>query len=150
MLKNNLTMLRGIHGYSQEEIAEKIGISRQAYAKWESGATVPDVEKCRRLAEVYGVTIDALLKTEHVEGAGTLPPAPRGKNVWGSVMMNERGQLVIPKAAREHFGFEPGQRFIVLSEDAEGLALVPAEIFEGKLRRLAELARTVEQTDHLS
>lgn len=143
MLKENLTMLRGINGYSQEEIAERIGISRQAYAKWESGATIPDVEKCRRLAEVYGVTVDALLKTEQVDGAGVLPPAPKGKNVWGSVVMNERGQLVIPKAAREHFGFEPGQRFIVLSEDAEGLALVPAEIFEEKMRRLTELARTI-------
>lgn len=144
MLKENLTMLRSINGYSQEEIAERIGISRQAYAKWESGATIPDVEKCRRLAEVYGVTVDALLKTEQVDGAGVLPPAPKGKNVWGSVVMNERGQLVIPKAAREHFGFEPGQRFIVLSEDAEGLALVPAEIFEEKMRRLTELARTGE------
>ena len=144
MLKENLTMLRGINGYSQEELAERIGISRQAYAKWESGATIPDVEKCRRLAEVYGVTVDALLKTEQVDGAGVLPPAPKGKNVWGSVVMNERGQLVIPKAAREHFGFEPGQRFIVLSEDTEGLALVPAEIFEEKMRRLTELARTGE------
>lgn len=144
MLKENLTMLRGINGYSQEEIAERIGISRQAYAKWESGATIPDVEKCRRLAEVYGVTVDALLKTEQVDGAGVLPPAPKGKNVWGSVVMNERGQLVIPKAAREHFGFELGQRFIVLSEDTEGLALVPAEIFEEKMRRLTELARTGE------
>ena len=144
MLKENLTMLRGINGYSQEQLAERIGISRQAYAKWESGATIPDVEKCRRLAEVYGVTVDALLKTEQVDGAGVLPPAPKGKNVWGSVVMNERGQLVIPKAAREHFGFEPGQRFIVLSEDTEGLALVPAELFEEKMRRLTELARTGE------
>lgn len=54
MLKDNLVMLRNIHGFSQEAIAEKIGISRQAYAKWESGATVPDVEKCSLLAEVYG------------------------------------------------------------------------------------------------
>ncbi|MDY5607262.1 MAG: helix-turn-helix transcriptional regulator, partial [Lentihominibacter sp.] len=35
-------MLRNIHGFSQEEIAAKVNISRQAYAKWESGATVPD------------------------------------------------------------------------------------------------------------
>ena len=46
MLKENLVMLRRIHGFSQEEISEKIGISRQAYAKWESGATIPDIEKC--------------------------------------------------------------------------------------------------------
>ena len=51
MLKENLIMLRNTHGFSQEEIAEKIDISRQAYAKWESGATVPDIEKCKRCIE---------------------------------------------------------------------------------------------------
>ena len=39
MLKENLVILRNIHGYSQEEIAEKINISRQAYAKWETGVS---------------------------------------------------------------------------------------------------------------
>lgn len=39
MLKENLLILRNIHGLSQEEIAEKIGVSRQAYAKWETGVS---------------------------------------------------------------------------------------------------------------
>ncbi|MDO4538790.1 MAG: helix-turn-helix domain-containing protein, partial [Coriobacteriales bacterium] len=127
MLKDNLLMLRGIHGFSQEEIAEKIGISRQAYAKWESGATIPDVEKCSRLAQVYGTTVDSLLRTEEMDDGRILPPAPKGKNIWGSVTMNERGQIVIPKAAREYFGLQAGQRLILLSKDEEGFALVPAE-----------------------
>jgi AbrB family looped-hinge helix DNA binding protein len=134
MLRDNLLTLRSLYGYSQEEIAEKIGISRQAYAKWESGATIPDIEKCQRLAQVYGVSIDSLVKTETVEGLGTLPPAPKGKNIWGSVTINERGQLVIPKAARDRFGLTGGQRLIVLSEDGEGLALIPAEIFEERMK----------------
>ena len=100
MLKDNLLMLRGIHGFSQEEIAERVGISRQAYAKWESGATIPDVEKCARLAREYGTTVDALLRTEEMDDGRVLPPAPKGKNIWGSVCVNERGQIVIPKAAR--------------------------------------------------
>jgi len=133
MLKDNLLMLRNIHGFSQEEIAGKIGISRQAYAKWENGSTVPDVEKCQRLAQVYGTTVDGLLKTEATDYGRVLPPAPKGKNMWGSVTMNERGQIVIPKAARDHFKLKTGQRLILLSEDAEGFALVPAEIFEKKL-----------------
>ena len=62
MLKDNLIMLRNMRGFSQEEIAGRINISRQAYAKWESGATVPDIEKCSLLAEVYGVTVDSLIK----------------------------------------------------------------------------------------
>jgi AbrB family looped-hinge helix DNA binding protein len=138
MLKDNLIMLRNIHGHSQEEIAEKIGISRQAYAKWESGATIPDIEKCKRLADIYGISIDSLVKTETVDEIGRIPPAPKGKNIWGSATINERGQLVIPKAARDKFGLSGGQRLIVLSEDGEGIALVPAEIFEERMKAVVE------------
>lgn len=140
MLKDNLIILRNINGFSQEEIAEKIDISRQAYAKWESGATVPDIEKCKRLADVYGVSIDSLVKTETIDGEGVIPPAPKGKNIWGSVTINERGQLVIPKPVRDKFGLTGGQRLIVLSDDKEGIALVPAEIFETKMKIAMEFA----------
>lgn len=133
-------MLRNIHGFSQEEIAGKIDISRQAYAKWESGATVPDIEKCKRLADIYGVTIDSLITTETIDGKESIPPAPKGRNIWGSVTINERGQLVIPKAAREKFGLTGGQRLIVLSDDKEGIALVPAEIFEERMKKAMEWA----------
>ena len=137
MLKENLAMLRKIHGYSQEEISEKIGISRQAYAKWESGATIPDIEKCALLADVYGTTLDGLVKTTSVEGVGTIPPAPAGKYIWGSVTMNDRGQIVIPKEARDKLGFATGQRLIVASDD-KGIALIPAEVFEESMRQVRE------------
>ena len=138
MLKENLVMLRNLHGYSQEAIAEKIGISRQAYAKWETGATVPDIEKCSLLAEVYGTTIDSLVRTEPVEGVGMIPPAPKGKNIWGSVAVNDRGQIVIPKGARDLFGLTGGQRLIVLT-DEHGIALIPDEAF------MAGMAKVMEQ-----
>ena len=129
MLKDNFAMLRNIHGYSQEAIAEKIGISRQAYAKWESGTTIPDIEKCSLLARVYGITLDSLVRTESVDGIGVLPPAPIGKNIWGVVTINDRGQIVIPKGARDRFDLTGGQRLVVGS-DERGIALIPAEIFE--------------------
>ena len=144
MLKDNLVMLRNMYGMSQEEIAEKIGISRQAYAKWENGATVPDIEKCKRLADFYNVTVDSLLKTETEDKIGMIPPAPKGKNIWGSVTMNERGQMVIPKAAREKFGWIGGQRFIVLS-DNEGIALLPTETFEEKMKKIMEYAAVTNE-----
>ena len=139
MLKDNLAMLRNIHGFSQEELAEKINISRQAYAKWECGDTIPDIEKCSRLAQIYGISIDSLVKTEKAEGIGAIPPAPKGKNIWGSVTINERGQIVIPKAARNQFAFTGGQRLIVLS-DEEGIALIPAEKFEARMKAVLEYA----------
>jgi len=135
MLKDNLIMLRGLHGLSQEQIAEKIGISRQAYAKWESGNTVPDILKCQRLAEVYGVTVDGLLKTETTADGGIVPPAPAGKHLYGTVTVSARGQIVIPKAAREQFGLEEGSRLILLGDENEGLAMIPAEAFEERLRQ---------------
>lgn len=146
MLKDNLIMLRNMYGMSQEEISGKIGISRQAYAKWESGSTVPDIEKCKRLADFYDVTIDSLLKTETEDKIGIIPPAPKGKNIWGSVTINERGQMVIPKAAREKFGWGGGQRLIVLS-DNEGIALIPAETFEAKMKTVMEYASMTENND---
>lgn len=140
MFKENLIMLRNINGFSQEEIAEKVNISRQAYAKWECGATIPDIEKCKRLADIYGVTIDSLITTTTVDGKEVIPPPPPGKNIWGSVVINDRGQLIIPKAARDKFGLTGGQRLIVLSDEKEGIALIPAEIFEAKIEAAMQYA----------
>ncbi len=131
-------MLRNIRGLSQEETASKIGISRQAYSKWESGATVPDIEKCMELADFYGVTLDSLVKTSEVNGM-SIPPAPAGKNIWGTVTVNERGQIVIPKAAREKFGITGGSRLVILSNEM-GIAMIPAEQFEETMRRAMEFA----------
>ena len=145
MLKENLIMLRGLHGFSQEEIAEKINISRQAYAKWESGATVPDIEKCRLLASVYDVTLDSLVNTDAAEGSGSSVLTPKGKNIWGSITINDRGQLVIPKGARDKFSLSGGTRLIVLSDD-EGIALVPAETFEENIRKIMALASATDES----
>ena len=138
MLKDNLLMLRGIHGYSQEEIAGKIGISRQAYAKWERGLTIPDIEKASALAKVYGITIDGLMKTETIDGIGMLPPAPPGKHIWGTVTIGDRGQIVIPKSARDEFDLKGGDRLIVASDEV-GIALFPASFFEDKMQQFMGL-----------
>ncbi|MBQ7247536.1 MAG: helix-turn-helix domain-containing protein [Lachnospiraceae bacterium] len=138
MLKDNLVMLRKLNGYSQEQIAEKIGISRQAYAKWENGMTVPDIEKASLLAQVYGTTLDSLAKQEYVDGIGKLPPAPHGKNIWGVVTLGDRGQIVIPKDARDHLGINGGDRLVVASDEV-GIALIPADCFEKKMRELVDM-----------
>lgn len=139
MLSDNLVMLRNSYGYSQEKIAEEIGISRQAYAKWESGATIPDIEKCARLAELFGISLDSLIKTETADGIGMVRPCPKGKNIWGTVTINERGQIVIPKGARDRFNLTGGTRIVVLSDET-GIALLPAILFEERMRAAMEFA----------
>lgn len=133
MLKENITMLRNVNGYSQEEVAEKIGISRQAYAKWEKGETIPDVERCYKLAELYGVTIDSLINFSEKLGKTTLSPGPKGKHIFGTTKINDRGQIVIPQKARDLFGLNNGDVLVVLGDEAEGIAIMKAEIFEKRL-----------------
>ncbi len=145
MLKDNLIMLRKLNGYSQEQVAERIGISRQAYAKWENGLTTPDVEKVSLLAKVYGISIDSLIDGSESNSASIIPAPPPGKNIWGTVTVGERGQIVIPKAARDRFGFESGDRLVVLSDEV-GIALVPAELFERKMREYMETGSEEQRT----
>lgn len=133
MLKENISMLRSVNGYSQEEVAEKIGISRQAYAKWEKGETVPDVERCQKLAELYGVTIDSLVNHSDKIGTTALPPSPKGKHIFGTTKINDRGQVTIPKKARDLFEISNGESLVVLGDEAEGIALIKADIFEKRL-----------------
>ena len=63
---NRLQMLRKKNNLSQEELAEKIGISRQAVSKWERAEASPDTDNLILLAKLYGVTLDDLLKSESV------------------------------------------------------------------------------------
>ena len=134
MLAENLALLRKIRGLSQEDVAEAVGISRQSYSKWELGQTLPDIEKCARLAGFYGVSIDALVCQNEQVGHTKVAPAPIGKHLWGTVPMGAKGQIVIPKAARETFGLKEGDRLVVLGDEDQGIALVKAEVFEERMR----------------
>ena len=135
MLAENLALLRNIRGMTQEEVAEVIGISRQSYSKWEQGETIPDIEKCARLAEFYGVSIDSLVHQDEEIGKTRVAPAPMGKHLWGTVAMGAKGQIVIPKAARDTFRLSEGDRLVVLGDEEQGIALIKAETFEERMQR---------------
>ena len=127
MIAKNLKYLRKTTGQSQEEVAEKLGVSRQTVAKWENGDSMPDLENSVALAEMFGVTLDDLVRYD--DSMEKYPIPPKGKHVFGTVPVNERGQIVIPKAAREIFGIHPGDRLLLLGDEEQGLALVKAEEF---------------------
>lgn len=141
MLSDNIILLRNINKFSQEEVAEKIGISRQAYAKWEKGETIPDVERCRKLAELYGTTIDALVQFEGKVGSTALSPGPKGKHVFGTVEINDCGQVVIPKKAREMFHIQPFDSLVILGDESEGIALIKADVFEARLNQIRKKSK---------
>ena len=69
-LYERLQELRRARGFSQEELADRLGVSRQAVSKWENGQGKPELDNVVRLAEIYGVTTDYLLAGK------AAPPAP--------------------------------------------------------------------------
>ncbi len=60
MLSEKIYELRRKNGLSQEQLAEKIGVSRQAISKWEGGLSTPELDKLKALSECFHITIDEL------------------------------------------------------------------------------------------
>ena len=71
-LGDKIAELRRQRGWSQENLAERLGVTRQSVSKWESGASVPDLDKIIGLSELFGVTTDYLIKCE---GAAEAAPS---------------------------------------------------------------------------
>lgn len=122
MLSRNLLTLRKMKGLSQEQAAEAAGVSRQAYAKWESGETSPDINSCVLLAALFDVSLDNLVNFSERESGFPVPP--KGKHLFGVVGVGEKGQIVIPKRAREVFDIKAGDRLVILGDESQGIALM--------------------------
>lgn len=125
MISQNIRSLREHEGFTQESLAEQLGVARQTVAKWESGEATPDLDNVCALAKLFGVSIDDLVN--HDEAALGYPIPPDGKHIFGVVRVGERGQVVIPKRAREVFGLVPGSELLLLGDEAQGLALQKVE-----------------------
>lgn len=137
MFADNLVDLRKYHAMSQEELAEKIGVSRQTLSKYETGESLPDIEKCKALADVFGITVDDLISYEKTDGMGLMVP-PRGKHIFGMVRVGEKGQIVIPAKARKIFDIKPGDNLVVLGDEGQGIALLKEE----NLLQMLSMARS--------
>lgn len=118
---NKLKIYRKQSNFTQEEIAAKLGVSRQAVAKWERGETLPDIESCLKLADLYGITVDMLVR--NIESEST---SGDGKHVFGIVKVNDKGQITLPAECRRVFNIQSGDALVVLGDEDKGIALVNA------------------------
>ena len=73
---NRLLQYRKENNLSQEELAEKIGVSRQAVSKWERAEASPDTDNLIRLAEIYGVSLDEMLTGKKTQAEPEPEPQP--------------------------------------------------------------------------
>lgn len=117
---NNLKIFRKKSGFTQEQIAEKIGVSRQTVAKWEIGDTLPNIDNIIALADLYEVTVDSLVRNV-ATGSGA---SSDKQHMFGFVRVNENGQISLPQQCREVFDINPQDTFLVLGDEDRGIALV--------------------------
>lgn len=118
-LMNRIKLFRTQRGLTQEALAEKVGVSRQAVAKWEKGDTTPDIDSCIRLADAFGVPLEVLAR-----GLKPGETMPDGQQMYGCVRMNDKGQITLPVQVREAFGLKPGCLVLVLADTEKGIALM--------------------------
>ena len=137
MFKDNLIALRKMNGLSQEELAAKINVSRQTLSKYETGESLPDVEKCKQIADVFEVSLDDLVNYDSKNTGLGVPP--KGKHMFGVVKVGDKGQIVIPAKARKVFQIEPGDNLIVLGDEATGIAIIKEEGFLNMMAQLGHM-----------
>lgn len=128
MFSDNLIHMRKLKQMTQEDIAEMVGVTRQAVAKWESGETIPDLDKCKTIAEVFGVSLDDLANYEPEDNLGLGVP-PKGKHLFGMVTVGDKGQIVIPAKARKLFDINSGDQLVVLGDENQGIAIMKSDYF---------------------
>lgn len=117
-----------------------MGVARQTVAKWEAADAVPDLGNAARIAQLFDESLDTLVR--HDEDQAGYPVAPRGLHIFGIVRMGERGQIVIPKKARDIFELHAGSELLVLGDESQGLAL---QRVEDTVAMLAVYGRAVNE-----
>lgn len=124
---NSLKLFRQKYGYTQEQIAEKLGVSRQAVAKWERGDSLPDIENVIALADLYDVSVDSLVR----QIAQRFPATEGKKHLFGITKVGENGEITLPEKAREVFGIKAGDSVLLLGDEEKGLAMLKVPEING-------------------
>ncbi|MBQ3708193.1 MAG: helix-turn-helix domain-containing protein [Clostridia bacterium] len=119
---SKLKYYRKQNGLTQEEVADQLGVSRQAVAKWERGESLPDISSCIALAKLYGTTVDLL-----VRNLGEEEQTGDGKYIFGISRLNDKGQITLPAGCRRVFGLNTGDTILILGDKDRGIALVKIE-----------------------
>lgn len=111
-LGNSLFQARKKSGLSQEDVAEKLGVSRQTVSKWETGETVPDIRQSKKMAVLYRVSLDELiafdLDAQEIQEAIDKTSEEREEkidwtNAWGKkypILLNYQAEVNIPNYAQ--------------------------------------------------
>lgn len=144
MNATNLKKLRKSAKLTQEAVAERLNVSRQSVAKWESGESLPDIDNCIALAQLYDVTLDDLvmyMKHPNQE------KHPAGKHILGVVKLDENNQITMPEKACRIFDIKPGDKLLLLGDESQGIAMTKLNRFYSFTKTILDLIQKADQED---
>lgn len=138
---SNLKKMRKVAKLTQEQVAERLNVSRQSVAKWESGEALPDIESCILLSKLYNVTLDELVKYARDENEST---APAGKHLFGVVKIDSKNRITLSGKAMDVFELKAGDKLLLMGDEKQGLAMIK---LSGFLAATAEMLKIIKETD---
>ena len=137
MIDMNIRYFRKRLSVTQEQLAEQLNVSRQTVAKWENAEVTPNINDCVKMSEIFQVSVDDLVK--NMEEKELPLVSPKGKHLFGIVTVGERGQMVIPKEAREVFRIKAGDKLLVLGDEGQGIAIVKMDAFQSFAKHILKV-----------
>lgn len=136
-MNDQLKKLRILYKMTQEELAEKMNVSRQSIAKWESGESVPDMIKCNELAKVFQLEIEDIANI-FIPERESQKFRPKNKYIFGiSKIINQK--IILPQEALDTFGLQNGDELIILGDITQGIAIIPKRSYTEFLEELMNL-----------
>lgn len=108
---------------TQEQLAEKMNVSRQSVAKWENGESVPDIAKCCELAKIFDMEIEDIASM-FIQNYDTGLPHPKNRYLFGVSRIVDN-KIILPEEALNVFELKNGDDLIVLGDITQGIALLP-------------------------
>lgn len=107
---------------TQEELAEKMNVSRQTVAKWEAGDSIPDIAKCSVLASIFNLYLDDIADM-FIKRDDDRSMHPKNQYFLGISKIENR-TVVLPENAMEMYGFKEGDVILILGNSSQGISLV--------------------------
>ncbi|MEE0732773.1 MAG: helix-turn-helix transcriptional regulator [Acutalibacteraceae bacterium] len=123
-ISDNLKMLRQRYSYTLEAVAEIIGVSRQAVAKWEAGESIPDLINSAKLSVLFKVTLDELVFKPMTEAVSNACNLHANDHVMGMLTISEDGQIRLPETVMKLFDLQIGENVLLLADKKQGIAIV--------------------------
>lgn len=121
-MSEGLKQLRNMMRMTQEELAEKMNVSRQTVAKWENGESIPDVVKCSELSKIFNLSLDDIASFFIKKGDDNRHN-PKNKFFFGTCVIHSN-KIALPESALKQFDLNNGDELLLIGDTTQGLALV--------------------------